>query len=172
MILQLMGSGLLTAGGGLAGMLFAGRLTRRAEALAGFTEAAALMKAEIAMLSTPMENLLDTLAEEPGCASVFFQRVSQRWKSNPLSALSDCWDQAAAEIAPSLAIRKEDMADIRAMGRSLGRYDRDTQLRELSRAEERFRKRLAEAEDKKARLCGVYRFAGFAAGITVALVLI
>ncbi|MDI6870015.1 MAG: stage III sporulation protein AB [Bacillota bacterium] len=176
---------LLTVGAGtLLGLEVAARWARRPRRVGELRSALALLESEMAVGRTPLpEAAARVAALAPGTeAAGFFHRLAADLKAGAPAAAA--WRRAAGTLAGEsdrvillLAPRlhREEAADLEPfalLGGVIGTTGLDDQLKHLALARERLANREREAAAEAARLVPLYRYAGLASGLLLALLLV
>lgn len=176
------GAALTVGGGAFLGLEVAARWARRPHRLAELRSALALLETEMAVGRTPLPEAaarVAALAPGPEVAGFFCRLAADLQAGEPADG---AWRRRAAELTGmdravdllARRLRQEEAADLEPfafLGGVIGATGLDDQLKHLQLARERLAGRERQADAEAARLVPLYRYAGVAAGLLVALLL-
>lgn len=170
-MLRLMGALLVAGAAAYIGFSAARRLGERVETLRGFLAALQFMADELECRLTPMPELLARLRQEGAEAVRPFFAACER-KMNRLGDVhfSEIWSSALTYCR--LPLEAEDQETLLVLGRLLGRYELEAQLRGLGAATRELTRALERAEADRLRLGRLYRTLGLGAGVMLVLILL
>lgn len=182
MWLKALGAVLTVGAGAALGLEVAGRYSRRPRRLAEFRAALALLETEMAVGRTPLPQAaahVAALAAGPEVAG-FFRRLAEDLSGGTPAGAA--WTTALADLPAGqaesswlrLRLGREEAADLEPfalLGGVIGATDLADQQKHLALARERLAGREAQALEEARRLTPIYRYAGLAAGLLVALLL-
>ncbi|MGE5507996.1 MAG: hypothetical protein ACM3RP_05900 [Chitinophagales bacterium] len=181
--LALLGAALTTGSGLLLGLEAAARWRARPARLAQLAAALALLETEMAVGRTPLPEAARHVAGLAGGseAAAFFRRLADGLRRGQPGAAA--WRDAGGLLRPGeppwflfrtqLAAEEEaDLEPFLLLGEVIGATDLADQLKHLALARERLSARERQAVAAADRLAPVCRYAGLAAGLLVALVLV
>jgi stage III sporulation protein AB len=181
--LKAVGALCTVAAGTAGGWELAARWVARARRLADLRSALALLETEMAVGRTPLpEAAAHVAALAPGSAVAHFFRdvAGELARGEPADR---AWRASAAALRPtpdglgqlSPQLGAEEAADLEPLlllAGVIGATDLADQLKHLGLARERLAGREAQAAEVARRLAPVYRYAGLAVGVLVALLLV
>ena len=170
-MLRLIGALLVAGAAARVGFGAARRLGERVEALRGFIAALGFITDELSCRLTPMPELLGRLRQEGAEAVRPFFAACER-KMNRLGDVhfSEIWSSALTYARPALNV--EDQQTLLVLGRLLGCYELEAQLRGLGAATRELTRALERAESDRLRLGRLYRTLGLGAGAMLVLILL
>ncbi|MGE5552794.1 MAG: hypothetical protein ACM3XZ_02580 [Betaproteobacteria bacterium] len=181
--LKAMGVLLTVGAGALLGLEVAARWGRRPRRLLELRSALALLETEMTVGRTPLPEAAEHVASlAPGVeVERFFHQLALDLKAGESAEVA--WRRGAEGLIPTdqtlvlLARRltREEAADLEPfvlLGGVIGATGLDDQLKHLQLARERLAGRERLATEEAARLVPLYRYAGVAAGLLVALLLV
>ena len=161
----------LVFGGGLwLGLDRAGSRSDRVRTLRGLTAGLEQMERELRDASPPMPALLAAAEDSAGPASSCFaacRKGLSRLEERPFARQ---WEEAFR--FSGLPLNGEELDQLAALGRVLGRYDQESQRQALARTAELLRRDQAEAREEQRRLGRLDCVLGGAAGLLAAILLL
>ncbi len=163
MLLKLFGSVLLVAAGIFAGTSYAGWKRRAIAQVAQLCTALRFIRARIAMLRTPLPDLIAALAREKGLCAPVFEEVCKHL------------EQGLETAVQQASVRIEDLQARQIfyrLGVVLGRYEADEELRQLDAAVSELETRMAWLHEEYRGKAPLVRRLTAAAGICLAILLI
>lgn len=168
--MKLLGAILVIFGAGMGGVLMAQTLRERVEQLQQFIRGFQMLTIEIGYGLCPLETAFRRISTSLGAGiGVFFTRVAD--------ILSDCgnaeesWRKAIVISKKDMALHEAEWVGIEAIAPLLGATDLEHQIKVFREAAERLRIQEEEAKNKAAANERVFRYAGFALGAVLVLVL-
>lgn len=166
-----MGVVLLTLGGLILGVGAVEERRRRVRALEDWRGALGAMAAELAFRLPTMEELLKRAAGvAAGAAGEPLKRAAQGLNALAERPFEEIWRSALAVGAPPL--NGEDLVLLARLGGVLGRYDAQTQRRELEETMEELTHRAETARGELARSGRAFGVAGLSLGMFTAILLL
>ena len=169
-MIHMLGAVLVAACCGWTGVLAAGRLRRRAEALEALCTGLEQLERELSLCLPPLPQLMADLAgRAPAPARELFDGCARALEDPDREAFFQTWDRLAQAV-PDLT--EEDRRALRPLGQVLGRYDAPGQVRAAEETRRRLEELRASAREESSRLGGVYRAMGAAGGGFLAILLL
>lgn len=171
MVIKVLGTALLIAGGMGAGWCGASALDRRVRSLRAFCAALETAQRELSLRLPPMPELLSLLARQSeGPAGRFFARCLEDLPLLGSRSFARIW-RDALEGTP-LDLNGEDLEMLSQAGRVLGRYDGAGQEAALELIRLRLVRALEEAEERRRGGKRVWYALGITAGCFLAILLL
>ena len=144
---------------------------KQLRALREVCDALSLLRFELGTNRAPLAQLLSVTAQRSeGCAAAFLLAVMESLSSLGERSFSRLWEEAALRTLPDLP--KDELRELIAAGRALGRFELQEQLDALSGSEGRLKAMLEQAEQKRGEELRIRFALPTAAGTLLALLLI
>lgn len=170
-MLKLLGAVLLSLGGLMLGVGAVEERRRRVRALEDWRGALGAMAAELTFRLPTMEELLERAARAAaGAAEEPLAQAARGLKDLAERPFEEIWRSALAIGAPPL--NREDLVLLARLGGVLGRYDAQTQRRELEETMEELTRRAETARGELARSGRAFGVAGLSLGMFTAILLL
>lgn len=169
-MIRWLGTALMFGGGLWLGLDRSRSRRDRLRTLGGLTAGLEQMERELRDVSPPMTALLAAAEECAGPASGCFaacRKGLSRLEERPFARQ---WEEAFR--SSGLALSGEELDQLAALGRVLGRYDQESQRKALIRTAELLRRDQAEAREEQRRLGRLDCVLGGAAGLLAAILLL
>ena len=171
-MIRLIGAAMMIAGASAWGLLGVWRLKARAQTLFSLCAALGEIRNEVACRLTPVPEVIARVSQDgDGPVAAFFRRVEKKLPLLGSVSFGELWRQAAEE-SPEMLLRETEKTALSAFGQALGRYDAETQERELSYLLGRFEGFLRDAETEKKRDARMHAALGLAAGLFCVIILL
>lgn len=168
--MKMFGAVLVVIAMGLGGMIFANALQDRVKELQQFVRGLHLLAAEIGYGLNPLEvafrRVAKTLNNRVG---EFFTGLAEGLHRT--GNVSQAWRDAVLSSKPQLVLTLQDWETLEEFADSWGNTDKEHQGKSVQQMIIRLEERLEEARGKMAAGDRLYRFAGFAIGIVLVLLL-
>ena len=169
----------IIAGCGLYGILKAQKYGERVKLLEDFVTAAEIIKIELIYRREPLPDLLCRLSHNGKKSGEFFAAVSSGYTESVLSpealgtySMEQCWKLGINKVYGSSSLTSEDREIIAELGRMLGTSGIEGQSSIIEGIILRLKNQLTEAENEKKTKGKMQISLGFAAGITIVILLI
>jgi stage III sporulation protein AB len=171
-VLKLIGTLLLVAAGGTAGMLVAREYAKRPGELKSILSSIQMLETEIIYSATPMAEALEMVAggADKNVAG-FFWKAAQELRSMTGCTAGEAWERALEWSYPSNSLLPKDVAILRNLGRALGISDREDQARHLKLACEQLKREIIKAEEDASKNAKMYNYLGFCGALVAAIIL-
>ena len=172
-MLKLLGSVIIIASCGMAGLLKARIYTRRPNELRCLQSALQILETEIAYAASPLAKAFHSVAV---CCekkvAVLFRSASQELLSMSGQTAGEAWDKALAVFYPQTALSQSDLSILRNFGSTLGISDREDQIKHLRLTQEQLKAETDKAEEEAGRNAKIWNYFGFFGGIVAVLILV
>ncbi len=164
---------LLIIGGSMAiGFGMASQLRRRAETIAALLGMLDRMESELSYRLTPLPALMGRLAEGSGkLLAAALEQCRDKLRDPERQPFREIWEEAVAWNL-DLPLAEEERKNLEELGRMLGRYDLEGQLRSIQNAKAGLKRCLDHAVRERDRLGRVFGVLGVSSGAVLVLLLL
>ena len=100
-----------------------------------------------------------------------FSRAAAEFAASTGITAANAWENALIHYYPGTALKPQDLSILRSLGSSLGRSDREDQVKHLHLAMEQIKSAMAGAEEEAARNVKLWSYLGFLGGLITVLVI-
>ena len=171
-MIKLIGSLVLVAAGGAAGMLVSREYSRRPADLKSMLSSIQMLETEIIYAATPLAEALDRVSRgsDPGAAK-FFRRAALEMGDAGGSTAAEAWERSLAWYYTVSSLVGQDVNILANLGRALGISDRDDQAKHLRLACEQLKREIARAEENSAKNARMWNYIGFCGSLVAAIIL-
>ena len=172
-MLKLLGSVIIVASCGMAGLLKARVYIRRPSELRALRSALQILETEIAYAASPLAKAFQTVAacSENNVADLF-KAASQELLRMSGQTAGEAWDKALAVFYPQTALTHSDLSILRNFGSTLGISDREDQIKHLRLTQEQLKAETEKADEEAGRNAKIWNYFGFFGGIVAVLILV
>lgn len=171
-MIKLMGTLLLVAAGGAAGMMVARQYARRPGELKSVLSSIQMLETEIIFAATPLAEALERAAAgSDRVVADFFRRASRDLLPANGRTAGEAWERAMGELYAASSLSKRDMVILGSLGRALGISDRDDQAKHLRLACEQLKMEISRAEEEAAKNSKMWNYLGFCGALAAAIIL-
>lgn len=168
--MKLFGAILIILGAGTGGVLMARALRERVINLQQFVRGFQMLKVEIGYGLCPLETAFRRIASTLGQGvGDFFEAVSKNIQE--CGNVQEAWSETILKFKDELALSESDWVAVESISPFLGVTDLEHQIKVFHEAAERLKVQEDEAEHKAVTNERVFRYAGFALGVMLVLVL-
>jgi len=169
---RLIGTLLVIGAAGSFGVNSVWRMSRRVQALRGLIMALETMKSEICDRMTPLPELIDQLCSETAPPlNRFFFRLRQAMGELGIQRFSHLWSEVV-DHAYELELQEGERQVLSDLGKTLGRYDIESQRHVISYTLRRLEGYLEQAEEARRTQGKVHAVLSLAVGAFVVLILL
>ncbi|HPU35897.1 MAG TPA: stage III sporulation protein SpoIIIAB [Bacillota bacterium] len=171
-MLKLMGAAMVVAASGLGGLAVAANYSRRPRELKALRSALQMLETEVVYSATPLPEALARVAGKcDRLVEPLFSRAAAEFAASTGITAADAWEKALVHYYPGTALKPQDLSILRSLGSSLGRSDREDQVKHLHLAMEQLKTATAGAEEEAARNIKLWSYLGFLGGLITVLVI-
>lgn len=169
---RLIGAILVAGGAAAAGLLAAGRLKTRSEALSGLITSIDVIQSEIFFRLTPLPELIKLLeAQSAEPVKTLFSNCLKHLGDLGRRPFSAIWKQAVEESG-SLELKPGERKTLTELGTVLGRYDAEGQIKAIAYIRRRLENDLDASLREKENQGKLYRTLGAVTGAAVVIILL
>lgn len=170
MTLKFIGAILVISGCGSIGFLMALRVKREIVALRRLLSALDYMACELEFRLTPLPELCKSVSNHSaGAVAAFFRLLGEEMERQVSPDAASCLTVALGKT-PQIPAAAADI--LKELGRSLGAFDLQGQLKGLQAAQNACREKFAEFETTRVQRTRSYQTLGLCAGAALAILLI
>lgn len=171
-MIKLVGSALLVAAGGIAGMMVARGYARRPSELKSILSSIQMLETEIIYAATPLAEALEKVASgSDRSVAGFFQRAARELGSMKGCTAGEAWDSSLSWFYTVNSLNRQDISILGSLGKALGISDREDQSKHLKLACEQIKREIARAEEESAKNTRMWNYLGFCGALVAAIVL-
>jgi len=171
-VIQVIGAAFVLAAATTIGYAAARRFAARPRELRTLATALSMLATEIKYAATPLPNALSRIAHQlPQPINGLFQNTADVLVRGGGMTAGECWNTVLSELAPSTALKVQDLELLRQFGHTLGISDRDDQLNHIRLACSQLgsQEQIAAFEQgKNERLC---KYLGVLAGLMIVILM-
>ncbi|HHU85603.1 MAG: stage III sporulation protein SpoIIIAB [Pelotomaculaceae bacterium] len=171
-MLKLIGAAMVVAASGLGGLAVAGNYSRRPRELRTLRSALQMLETEVVYSATHLPEALARVAGNcDRLVEPLFSRAAAEFAASTGITAANAWENALIHYYPGTALKPQDLSILRSLGSSLGRSDREDQVKHLHLAMEQIKSAMAGAEEEAARNVKLWSYLGFLGGLITVLVI-
>lgn len=171
-MLKLIGAVMVVAASGLGGLAVAGNYSRRPRELRTLRSALQMLETEVVYSATRLPEALARVAGNcDRLVEPLFSRAAAELATATGITAANAWENALNHYYPGTALKPQDLSILRSLGSSLGRSDREDQVKHLHLAMEQIKTATAGAEEEAARNIKLWSYLGFLGGLITVLVI-
>jgi stage III sporulation protein AB len=169
---RLIGAIMVAGGAAAIGLIAAGKLKTRVDALSGLLAAIDVMQSEIFFRLTPLPDLIKMLEKQSEApAKTLFSNCVNHIGQLGQKPFFNIWTQALEE-SRSLELLPAEKQILKELGNILGRYDADGQIKAIAYIHRRLETCLEASIREKEKQGKLYRMLGIVTGAAVAIILL
>ena len=130
-----------------------------------------MLETEVVYSATHLPEALARVAGNCDRLGEPFQPGSAEFAASTGITAANAWENALIHYYPGTALKPQDLSILRSLGSSLGRSDREDQVKHLHLAMEQIKSAMAGAEEEAARNVKLWSYLGFLGGLITVLVI-
>ena len=171
-MLKIIGSLMLVAAGGVAGMMVAREYAKRPGELKALLSAIQMLETEIMYTATPMVEAMERVASGADRrVAGFFRDAALDLKSMAGRTAGEAWEAAMDRFYPRCSLSRGDMSILGNLGRALGRSDREDQAKHLRLASEQIKMEIIKSEEDASKNTKMWNYLGFCGALAAVIIL-